>query len=40
MCLAGEMRCPDRIELEFAMLAFVALGPLGYYTIRFVIELI
>jgi hypothetical protein len=34
------MRRPDRTELEFAMLAFAALTPTAYYTVRFVMGLI
>jgi hypothetical protein len=34
------MRRPDRTELEFAMLLFMALVPTAYYTVRFVIELL
>jgi hypothetical protein len=34
------MRRPDRTELEFTMLLFADLAPLGYYTMRFVMGLI
>jgi len=34
------MRRPDRTELEFTMLLFAGLVPLGYYTLRFVMGLI
>lgn len=32
--LSGDMRRPDRTELEFTVLAFAALAPLGYYTLH------
>lgn len=39
--LAGDMRRkPTLLELEFTMLLFAGLAPLGYYTWRFVMELI
>lgn len=38
--LAGDMRRPDRTELEAVMVAFVIYVPLGYYTWRFVMGLI
>jgi hypothetical protein len=28
------MRCPDRYELEFTMLMFIVLAPLGYWIVR------
>jgi hypothetical protein len=28
------MRCPDRDELEFTMLMFIVLAPLGYWIVR------
>jgi hypothetical protein len=34
------MRRPDRTELELAMLLFIGLVPMGYYTWRFVMGLI
>ena len=39
--LAGVMRRkPTLLELEFTMLLFASLVPLGYYTVRFVMGLI
>ena len=38
--LAGDMRSPDRTELEFTMLLFAALVPTAYYTVRYVMELL
>ncbi|MGX7953570.1 hypothetical protein ACWPM1_13535 [Tsuneonella sp. HG249] len=34
------MRRPDRTELEFTMLLFAGLAPVGYYTWRFVMALL
>jgi hypothetical protein len=36
----GVMRRPERTELEFAMLAFLGLAPVGCYTLRFLLGLI
>lgn len=38
--LAGDMRRPDRTEIEAVMVGFVIYVPLAYYTVRFVIGLI
>ncbi|MGX7953621.1 hypothetical protein ACWPM1_13795 [Tsuneonella sp. HG249] len=38
--LPDRMRRPDRTELEFTMLLFGALAPLGYLTMRFFFELV
>ena len=40
MSLAGDMRRPDRTELEFAVLLFAGLVPTAHYTVRFVMGLI
>lgn len=34
------MRRPDRTELEFTILLFAALAPLGYYTMRWLFTLL
>ena len=34
------LRHPDRTELEFTMLPFAGLVPLGYYAVRFVLGLL
>ena len=40
MGLASDMRRPDRTELEFTMLLFIGLAPVGYFTVWFVMGLI
>jgi hypothetical protein len=34
------MRRPDRYELEFAMLMFIVLAPLGYFVVRWLFALV
>jgi hypothetical protein len=36
MRLPGDVRRPDRNELEAVMLGFLIYVPLGYYAVRFV----
>lgn len=38
--LTGDMRRPHRTELEFTMLLFASLVPLGYYTVRWLFALL
>jgi hypothetical protein len=38
--LAANMHRPDRTELEFTMLLFAGLVPVGYYTVRSVMGLL
>ena len=34
------MRRPDKAELEFAMLAFMVLAPMAYFTVRGLMALV
>lgn len=34
LCLACGMRKPDKLELEFAMLMFLIVVPMAYYSVR------
>jgi hypothetical protein len=34
------MRHPDKTEIEFTMLTFIVLAPLGYYVVRWLLALL
>jgi hypothetical protein len=34
------MRCPDRDELEFTMLMFIVLAPLGYWILSMLMAVV
>jgi ABC-type transport system involved in cytochrome bd biosynthesis fused ATPase/permease subunit len=37
---AKAMRCPDRDEIQFTMLMFIVLAPLGYWPLRTLMALV